>query len=73
MRINVSLDDSFLPEIDRKAKQFHISRSAYVAMCVARQIQMDDMTERLPDIIDSIKILKEKLDADNVDELQKSV
>lgn len=73
MRVNVNIDEKFLPEIDRKAKQFHVSRSAYISMCVARQIQMDDMTERLPDLVDSIKILKEKLDADNVDELQKSV
>lgn len=73
MRVNVNIDEKFLPEIDRKAKQFHVSRSAYISMCVSRQIQMDDMTERLPDLVDSIKILKEKLDADNVDELQKSV
>jgi len=73
MRINVSLDDSFLPEIDRKAKQFHISRSAYVAMCVARQIQMDDMTEQLPDLINYVKVLKDKIDIKDVDELQKSV
>lgn len=73
MRIGINIDEKFLPEIDRKAKQFHVSRSAYISICVARQIQMDDMTERLPDIIDSIKVLKEKLDADNVDELQKSL
>lgn len=73
MRINVSLDDSFLPEIDRKAKQFHISRSAYVAMCVARQIQMDDMTEQLPDLINYVKVLKDKVDIRDVDELQKSI
>ena len=73
MRINVSLDDSFLPEIDRKAKQFHISRSAYVAMCVARQIQMDDMTEQLPDLINYVKVLKDKIDIKDVDELRKSV
>lgn len=73
MRINVSMDDSFLPEIDRKAKQFHISRSAYVAMCVARQIQMDDMTEQLPDLINYVKVLKDKIDIRDVDELRKSV
>ena len=67
------MDDSFLPEIDRKAKQFHISRSAYVAMCVARQIQMDDMTEQLPDLINYVKVLKDKIDIRDVDELRKSV
>ena len=73
MRVNVNIDEKFLPEIDRKAKQFHVSRSAYISMCVSRQIQMDDMTERLPDIVDNIKLLKDMLDVESKNDLEKSV
>lgn len=52
MRISVNLDENLVEEIDKKAKKLHVSRSAYIALSVSRQMQIDDMTDNLPNIVE---------------------
>lgn len=33
MRVNVFFDDELLTEIDKTAKKFHMSRSAFISFC----------------------------------------
>ena len=48
MRLNINLSDELVPELDKRAKRFHVSRSSYISICVSRQMQMDEMTENMP-------------------------
>ena len=57
-RINITLSDELLPLIDEKAKQLHVSRSAYIAVCVTRQMQMDEMATQLPNMIELMNYFK---------------
>lgn len=59
MRVSVNLDENLVTEIDKRAKQFHVSRSSYIALCVSRQMQMDEMTENLPTVVDLFSRFKE--------------
>lgn len=58
MRINISIKDSLIPKIDEKAKELNISRSAYIAVCVTRQMQLDEMATQLPNMIDLMNYYK---------------
>lgn len=59
MRVSVNLDENLVTEIDKRSKQFHVSRSSYIALCVSRQMQMDEMTENLPTVVDLFSRFKE--------------
>lgn len=61
MRVNVNLSEELVKKIDKKAKGMYISRSAYIATALSQKLQADEVTEHMPDMIDTLKkALKEQ-------------
>ena len=51
-RINFVCPDDLLAKIDARAKALSVSRSAYMNMAVARQIETEEMTKSIPQMLE---------------------
>ena len=59
MRLSINLDEDLIPEVDKRAKKFHVSRSSFIAICVSKQIQQDEMSECMPTLLEFAEKLKD--------------
>lgn len=67
MRVNVNLDEQLIKEIDEKAKQLFLSRSAYISMACATYNRTMDRYKSLTENIDKdLKESKGKNDMKNL-------
>lgn len=48
MRLNITLSDDLVKQIDERAKSMFVSRSAYIAMALTQKMQADDAMANLP-------------------------
>lgn len=48
MRINITLPDYLVKDVDSRAKELGTSRSAYIAMALQCKAQYDDMMKAMP-------------------------
>lgn len=60
VRINVSLSEELLYEIDRRAKKLNLTRSAFIAMTASYKMQQDDLIEKLPQMVEAAKKIQEE-------------
>lgn len=51
MRININLSEELVKQIDEKAKEMYISRSAYIATALAQKMQTDALSKQLPEFV----------------------
>lgn len=49
-RLNITLSEELLKEIDERANELYISRSAYIATALKQKMQADDAMKMLPEL-----------------------
>ena len=54
MRLNMNVPDDLLAKIDDRARTLGVNRSAYMCMCIARQIETEEMAISLPQMIEAM-------------------
>lgn len=54
-RINITLHDSIVKEIDKKASSLNLSRSAYISMCLTQQMNADKIFTQFPQMMDMLQ------------------
>lgn len=50
-RINLTLHDSIVKEIDKKATSLNLSRSAFISMCVTQYLNADKVLTEFPQMM----------------------
>lgn len=64
MRLNITLADSLVKEVDEKAKAMYISRSAYIATALTEKLQKDKTMDNMPEMLrlfrDALEFEKKK-------------
>ena len=53
MRINYLCPDELLKKIDARAKELSMSRSAFMNMCLARQLEQEEFMKTIPSMLDT--------------------
>ena len=61
MRVNINMSEELVSKVDEIAKKMYVSRSAYIAMAVAAKMQQDNVIENIPDILNAMREMKEKM------------
>lgn len=61
-RISMNMPEDLLKQVDERAKDLYISRSAFITMAVSQKIQSDEMAKVLPDIVKAYNEQKNKDD-----------
>lgn len=51
MRINITLNDELLKEVDTMATKLNVSRSAYIAFALSQKLQSDKLIETMPQMM----------------------
>ena len=51
MRINISLNEDLLKQIDVQAKKMNVSRSAYISNACSQKMQSDNFMNYLPGLV----------------------
>ena len=59
MRINITMNDKLVKEIDKAAKEMYVSRSAFLALAAAKMIKEDKMVEIMPELIAAVRMIVE--------------
>ena len=70
-RISMNMPEDLLKQVDERAKDLYISRSAFITMAVSQKIQADEMAKALPDIVKAYNEQKNKDDEKQSKEEQK--
>jgi metal-responsive CopG/Arc/MetJ family transcriptional regulator len=55
VKINITLSEELIKEIDQRAKAMYISRSAYIATALSQKMQADDAMLLLPELSKAIQ------------------
>lgn len=50
MRINITISEELVRQVDERAKAMFISRSAYISTALAQKMQSDDAMKMLPEV-----------------------
>lgn len=58
MRVNMLIPDDLLKQIDKKAEELHMSRTAYMISATMRQMQQDELLCNLPNLIERLERLE---------------
>lgn len=53
-KINISIDDELLSKIDKLADENYTSRSGYISMCMAQQVNAKEVISSMSDLSISI-------------------
>lgn len=65
IRVNLNIADDLLKKIDARAKSLCINRSAYINLALARQVEVDNMTSSMPDMLEIMnKVIDMKMTLD---------
>lgn len=60
MRINFNCPDELLNRIDFRAKELNMNRSAFMSMCITRQLESEEMMKNLPFMLETFnKVIEE--------------
>lgn len=69
MRLSINLSEDLVKQIDEKAKELYISRSAFIATALSQKLQNDKVLDTMPNLMktmqDAIKLEKSKAGADD--------
>lgn len=53
MRINYNCPDELLKKIDTRARELSMTRSAYMNMAIARQLESEEFIKNVPSMLDT--------------------
>lgn len=66
MRINITISEELVRQVDERAKQMFISRSAYISTALSQKMQADDAMRMLPEMAktmqDAMEMMKQGKD-----------
>lgn len=65
MRLNITMKENLVKQIDKVAKEMGVSRSSFLALASAKMIKEDKMVEIMPELIDAVKKIVEHEKSDN--------
>lgn len=54
-RLNVTFSPEVLEKVDKRANELGLSRSAFIAYCVNKQIETEEMIAKLPMMLDLMR------------------
>lgn len=54
-RINMTLHDSIVKQIDKKANSLNLSRSAFISMCVTQYLNADKVLTEFPQMMQMLQ------------------
>ena len=59
MRLNITMKENLVKQIDKVSKEMGVSRSAFLALAAAKMIKEDKMVENIPELIDAVRMIVE--------------
>jgi metal-responsive CopG/Arc/MetJ family transcriptional regulator len=63
MRINITISEELVRQVDERAKSLFVSRSAYISTALAQKMQADDAMRMLPEMAktmqDAMEMMKQ--------------
>lgn len=60
MTISLRIDDELLQEVDKKAKESHLSRTSYIIQALAQKMKNDEISQKL--LFEAMKLAVNKQD-----------
>lgn len=54
-RVNLTLHDSIVKDIDKKAASLNLSRSAFISMCVTQYLNADKVLTEFPQMMQMLQ------------------
>lgn len=61
-KINITINDDLLKQVDERANELCLSRSAYITSALVTKLQSDELMKNLPVITQQMAQLSEKMD-----------
>lgn len=59
-KVNMIIPDDFLKEIDRRAADLNVNRTAFVLMSLSQKFQQDDLMHRVPEMLSQMEKMEKK-------------
>ena len=77
-KINVTIDEELLDEVDKYSKNYHMSRSGFLSLSVGKYIEAIKFQTILPEYVDLLKDLSSGSDLDDdtmekIDDMERTV
>lgn len=57
-KISMLIPDAFLKEIDRRAADLNVNRTAFILMSLTQKFQQDDLMNRVPEMLTQMEKLE---------------
>ena len=60
-KVNMVIPDDFLKEIDERAANLNVNRTAFILMSLSQKFQQDDLIQRVPEMLSQMEKMEKKL------------
>lgn len=60
-KVNMIIPDDFLKEIDERAANLNVNRTAFILMSLSQKFQQDDLIQRVPEMLSQMEKMEKKL------------
>lgn len=57
----MNMSDDLMAEIDQRANELHVSRTAYITMALAQKMEAERISRSVPELAEAIKNAEEAL------------
>ena len=54
-KVNMIIPDDFLKEIDQRAANLNVNRTAFILMSLSHKFQQDDLIQRVPEMLSQME------------------
>lgn len=54
-KVNMIIPDDFLKEIDQRAANLNVNRTAFILMSLSQKFQQDDLIQRVPEMLSQME------------------
>lgn len=59
-KVNMIIPDDFLKEIDQRAANLNVNRTAFILMSLSQKFQQDDLIQRVPEMLSQMEKMEKK-------------
>lgn len=59
-KVNMIIPDDFLKEIDERAANLNVNRTAFILMSLSQKFQQDDLIQRVPEMLSQMEKMEKK-------------
>ena len=60
-KVNMVIPDDFLKEIDERAANLNVNRTAFILMSLSQKFQQDDLIQRVPEMLSQMEKMEKEL------------